>query len=64
MIQAGAGIDWSKISKTGSLINDLGDVIIASPVANQSLRYNGTNWVNSTPAVGVLQITLHLHRNY
>ena len=52
MIQAGAGIDWSKISKTGSLINDLGDVVITTPVATQVLTHNGTNWINSTPAVG------------
>lgn len=27
-------------------LDDLGDVVITSPVKNETLRYNGTNWVN------------------
>jgi hypothetical protein len=29
-------------------LNDLSDVIITTPSTGQSLRYNGTNWVNAT----------------
>ena len=32
-------------------INDLGDVVVASPTATQSLRYDGANWVNSAPLI-------------
>jgi len=39
--------DWSDVDKTGSSINDLGDVSIATPSSGQYIRYDGTNWVNS-----------------
>lgn len=29
-------------------LNDLSDVVITSPTANELLQYNGTNWVNQT----------------
>lgn len=47
-IDSAAGIAWSKIDKTGSLLNEFGDVVITSPVNNQVLQFNGTNWVNQT----------------
>jgi len=39
---------WSDVDKTGSSINDLGDVSISSPAAGQYLRYDGSNWVNAS----------------
>mgnify|MGYP000925200367 FL=1 len=33
-------------------LNQLSDVVISSPVENQVIRYNGTNWVNSTAGAG------------
>lgn len=33
-------------------IDDLSDVVISSAVNGQALTFNGTNWVNSTPAGG------------
>jgi hypothetical protein len=31
-------------------LDELTDVIITSPAANQVLKYNGTNWINSNPS--------------
>lgn len=31
-----------------TVIDDLGDVVISSPVSGQVLKYNGTTWVNDT----------------
>jgi len=39
---------WSDVDKTGSSINDLGDVTISSPSSGEYLRYDGANWVNSS----------------
>ena len=47
-ISSSAAIDWSKVSKTGSSIAHLGDVVISSPSNLQVLQFNGTNWVNQT----------------
>ena len=33
-------------------LDKLTDVVITSPASGQSLNYNGTNWVNSTPSGG------------
>jgi hypothetical protein len=49
-INAAAAIQWSKISKTGSVLSDMANVILTTPVSGQILTYNGTNWVNQTPA--------------
>lgn len=46
-IKASAGISWSKISKSGSAIDDIADVTITSVVDGEALRYNGSAWVNS-----------------
>ncbi len=35
-----------------STLNDLTDVVINTPLNNEVLKYNGTNWVNSTGFVG------------
>lgn len=42
-----ADIAWSKINKTGSVLNDLGNVSVASPGVNELLYWNNTNWVSS-----------------
>jgi len=47
-ISASADIAWSKVSKAGSSIDDLADVIITTPSSGQVLKYNGSNWVNGT----------------
>lgn len=47
-ISAAAAIGWTKISKSGSSIDDLADVIITSATSGQVLKYNGANWVNGT----------------
>jgi len=35
-----------------SALNDLSDVILTSPTTGQVLKYNGTNWINSTDEIG------------
>lgn len=40
------GTDSMTITKFG--LNNLGDVVIATPSLNQSLVYNGTNWANTS----------------
>lgn len=34
-------------------LDDIGDVSLSSPTANQILKYDGSNWVNGTPSVTV-----------
>lgn len=41
------------ISGSAGALDDLTDVTITTPSTGQSLSYNGTVWVNSTPATGV-----------
>jgi hypothetical protein len=46
-----------------SNLNDLGDVVLNAPTANQYLKYDGTNWVNTTLALttslsGLTDVTL------
>ena len=38
---------WTEVSKVGSSVNDLGDVIISAACSGQLLSYNGSSWVNS-----------------
>ena len=38
------GINLSQI-----VLDNLGDVVISSPLPGQAITYNGTNWVNSQP---------------
>lgn len=42
-IKAGAAIDWTKISKTGSSINDLADVDTTGIANDKILKYNSTS---------------------
>jgi hypothetical protein len=44
--------DTSVLLTTGSSINDLTDVTIATPSTGQVLKYNGSAWVNDTDATG------------
>ena len=46
-IDASANIDWAKINKTGSSLDDLDDTLIGTPSANTVLKYvSGTGWVD------------------
>jgi hypothetical protein len=45
-------LSWPKISKSGSVLADIANVVLTSPSSGQSLNYNGTNWVNQTPSSG------------
>lgn len=47
-IATAAAISWTKISKAGSVLADLGNIILTSPANGQALVFNGTNWVNQT----------------
>lgn len=54
-ITGNAGTDTITIAAGGggaSALDDLTDVIITTPTNGQALKYNGTNWVNSTIAGG------------
>lgn len=44
----------SEIAGVPAELDDLADVVITSPAANQALRHNGTNWVNSNAGVNVV----------
>ena len=46
-ISSSAAIAWSKISKTGSIINDIANVSTSSVAAGDRFVYDGTNWINS-----------------
>src|SRR5690606_4362399 len=41
LLKASSGV----VSDSANL-DDLGDVIITTPMLNQILKYNGTNWIN------------------
>lgn len=44
-----------------SSIDDLQDVVVTTPSTGQVLKYNGTNWVNSTDAQGSDQLETLLY---
>src|SRR5688500_3458334 len=50
-IKAGANVDWTKISKTGSKLKDLADAssIATSPTTGDVPTWDGTGWVNQQP---------------
>ena len=50
---------WTDVDKTGSSINDIADVSITSPSAGHYLRYDGTNWVNSS--IQAADLPSHTH---
>lgn len=47
---------WHTVSSGGGStvtnLSDIGDVALSSPMANQQLVYDGTNWVNATATGG------------
>lgn len=43
-INTSAAIAWAKISKTGSVLSDLGNVSATSPVSGYVLTWSGSNW--------------------
>jgi hypothetical protein len=45
------GEKWVLVGEAIDL-EDLGDVVLTSPTANQVLTYDGTNWVNDDPGSG------------
>lgn len=47
------GVGDVVIAGSAVALNDLTDVAITTPVSGQTINYNGTEWVNSTPAAGV-----------
>jgi hypothetical protein len=49
-VKAGAAISWSKISKTGSKLNDVANMPVANPGDGQSIVYNAASnaWVYYT----------------
>ena len=51
-IKAGAGIDWTKISKSGSSIHELGNVTSIGCATNQILKVSGSNWVCADDETG------------
>jgi hypothetical protein len=42
---------FASLPSSISNLNDLGDVVLTGPTANQYLKYNGASWVNSTLAL-------------
>lgn len=48
-VNASAAIGWGKVSKSGSLLDDLGDVTITSAVSGDVPTWNGTAWINQQP---------------
>ncbi len=48
----GTNTSWSTISSSATNLDELTDVILTSPTTDQILRFNGTNWVNSTETSG------------
>lgn len=48
-ISATANIAWSKINKSGSSINDLGDVSASGAATGALLYYNGSSWIDLSP---------------
>lgn len=45
-------VAWGVFSTTTVNLDSLTDVVISTPSTDQVLKYNGTNWVNSTPSGG------------
>jgi hypothetical protein len=49
-VSASANIDWSKLNKTGSVLNDIDNVTITSPATDSMLKWNGSAWVDGLPS--------------
>lgn len=46
-IATNAAVAWTKISKSGSAIADIGGTSFGTLAAGDSLTHNGSNWINS-----------------
>ncbi len=46
---------------TGEPIGDLSDVVLATPLDGELLRFNGTNWINNTLAEAGISAATHTH---
>jgi hypothetical protein len=51
LTSTGTGVQW--VAPTGSTLDGLSDVVISAPSAQQVLKYNGSQWVNSDPDANV-----------
>jgi hypothetical protein len=53
-INASAAIDWTKISKTGSLLEDLSNINTAGKANGDLIKWDSTTskWISFTPAAG------------
>jgi hypothetical protein len=49
-VNTSAAIAWTKISKTGAVITDMGNVSVSSPSTGQVLTYSAGTWINQTPS--------------
>ena len=50
-INSAASIGWAKVSKTGSVLADMGNVSTTTPSSGQVLTYTGSAWAPQTPSV-------------
>lgn len=48
---------WRKIQQILTLDTNISDVEITSPTSGQALTYDGTKWVNATPASDLPSLT-------
>jgi hypothetical protein len=51
-VNTSAAIAWTKVSKSGSVLADIGNVSVAGATTGQVLTLSGSTWVASTPSVG------------
>jgi hypothetical protein len=51
LTSTGSGIQW--VAPTGNSLDGLSDVVISTPTAQQVLKYNGSQWINSDPDTNV-----------
>jgi hypothetical protein len=49
LTSTGTGVQW--VAPTANSLDGLSDVVISTPTAQQVLKYNGTQWINSDPDV-------------
>ena len=50
-ISASAGISWSKVSKSGSVLADIANVSSSAPTTGQVLKWGGSTWDPGTVSV-------------
>lgn len=57
----GGNLSWGAGGGVGFDLDDLDDVVVPSPTANDVLQWNGANWVDSSPATIVGQTSVSAH---